>query len=128
MLIGQQRRVDGNARAASRAVAPTGWCSQGSGLGSLVAVCRHIDSGQPLLLLCQLLELVLLFRVSSQLDECAEEVDARDQDNESHRAKECSQTGLPCHPTVRRLLPAAIVVYIDSCRDPADDEGHSTTD
>lgn len=64
MLVGQQRGVDGNARAAGGAVAPAGRWSQGSGLGSLVAVCRHIDSSQPLLLLRQLLELVLLFRVS----------------------------------------------------------------
>lgn len=98
MLVGQQRGVDGNARAAGRAVAPTGWCGQGSGLGPLVAVCRHIDGGQPLLLLRQLLELVLLLGVSSQLDEGAEEVNARDQDDESHGAKERSQTGLPRHP------------------------------
>lgn len=128
MLIGQQRGVDGNAWAASRTVAPTGWGCQGSGLGSLVAVGRYINGGQPLLLLRQLLELILLFGMSPQLDEGAEEVDACHQDNEGHGAKEGSQAGLPCHPAVRRLLPAAIVVYIDSCRDPTDDEGHSTTD
>lgn len=29
---------------------------------------------------------------------------------------------------LRRLLPAAIVVYIDGRRDPADDEGNATAD
>lgn len=98
VLIGQQRGVDGNAGAAGRAVAPTWRGSQGSGLGSLVAVGRHVDRGQPLLLLRQLLELVLLFGVPSQLDEGAEEVDARHQDDEGHGAEEGPQAGLPRHP------------------------------
>lgn len=90
MLIGQQCRVDGNTWAASRTVASTSWGCQGSRLGSLVAVGRHINGGQPLLLLCQLLELILLFRVSPQLDEGAKEVDACHQDDEGHRAKKGS--------------------------------------
>lgn len=98
MLIGQQRRVDGNAWAAGRAVAPTGWSCQGSRLGSLMTVGRHIDGSQPLLLLRQLLELILLLGVSLQLDEGTEEVDACHQDDEGHGAKEGSQAGLPGHP------------------------------
>lgn len=98
MLISQQRGIDGNAWAAGGAVAPTGWGCQGPRLGSLVAVGWDIDGGKPLLLLRQLLELVLLFGVSPQLDEGTEEVDACHQDDEGHGAKEGSQTGLPCHP------------------------------
>lgn len=98
MLISQQSGVDGDAWAASRAVAPAGLGSQGPRLSSLVAVGRHVDGGQPLLLLCQLLELILLFRVAPQLDEGTEEVDAGHQDDEGHRAIEGSQAGLPCHP------------------------------
>lgn len=64
VLISQQRGVDGDARAAGGAVAPDLRGCRGSRLGSLVAVGGHIDGRQSLLLLCQLLELVLLFRVS----------------------------------------------------------------
>lgn len=98
MLIGQQRRVDGDTGAAGGAVASTGLSCQGSGLSSLMTVGGHVDCSQPLLLLRQLLELVLLLRVSPQLDEGAEEVDAGHQDDEGHGAKEGSQAGLPGHP------------------------------
>ena len=98
MLISQQCRVYGNARAASGAVVPTRCRCQSSRLGTLVAVGRHIDASQPLLLLRQLLQLVLLLRVSPQLDEGTDEVDACHQDNEGHGAKEGSQAGLPSHP------------------------------
>lgn len=113
MLISQQRGIDGNAWAAGGAVAPTGWGCQGPRLGSLVAVGRDIDGGKPLLLLRQLLELVLLFGVSPQLDEGTEEVDACHQDDEGHGAKEGSQTGLPCHPAAATHMNTSTFEYLD---------------
>lgn len=115
MLIGQQCGVDGNAWAASGTVAPTGWGCQGPRFGSLVAVGRHVDGGQPLLLLCQLLELVLLFGVSPQLDEGTEEVDACHQDDEGYGAKEGSQAGLPCHPAAATHMKNSEFEYFDLC-------------
>lgn len=95
VLIGQQRGVDGDARAASRAVAPAG---RRPGFGPLVTVGRHVHGSQSLLLLRQLLQLVLFLGVFSQLDEGAEEVDAGYQDNERDGAEERPQAGLPGHP------------------------------
>lgn len=108
MFVSQQCRVDGNAWAASGAVAPTLWRCQGSGLSSLVAVGWHVDSGQPLLFLRQPLELILFFRVPSQLDEGAEEVDACHQDDEGHGAEESSQAGLPRHPAAATHRNASV--------------------
>lgn len=99
MLIGQQCGVDRNAGTSSGAVAPRGWSGQGTRLSSLVAVGRNVDGGEPLLLLRKLFELIFLLRVPPQLDESAEEVGTRDQDDEGYRAEEGSQAGLPGHPT-----------------------------
>lgn len=95
VLIGQQRGVDGDARAAGGAVAPA---ARGSGFRPLVAVGGHVHGSQPLLLLRQLLQLVLPLGVFAQLDEGTEEVDAGYQDDERHGAEEGPQAGLPGHP------------------------------
>lgn len=99
MLIGQQRRVDGDSQAAGRAVAPA---SRRPGFGPLVTVGGHVDGSQPLLLLRQLLQLILFLGVFPQLDEGTEEVDAGYQDDECDRAEECPQAGLPGHPAAER--------------------------
>lgn len=94
MLIGQQRRVDGDSWAAGRAVAR----SRSPGFGPLVTVGGHVDGSQPLLLLRQLLQLILFLGVFSQLDEGREEVDAGYQDDKCNGAEERPQAGLPGHP------------------------------
>lgn len=90
MLVSQQSGIDGNAGAASGAAAPTGVGCEGPRLCPLVAVGWYVNAGQPLLFLRQALELVLLLRMPPQLDEGAEEVDARHQDDQGHGAKKSS--------------------------------------
>lgn len=98
VLVGKKRGVDGDARTAGRAVAPARRGRRGTGLGSLVAVRGRVDGGQPLLLLRRPLELVLLFGVTAQLDEGADEVDACHQGDEGPGAEEGAEAGLPRHP------------------------------
>lgn len=98
VLVSQEGGVYGDSGATGRAVAATGRCRQGPWLRPLVTVGRHVHGRQPLLLLCQLLELVLLLRMATQLDEGTQEVDARYQNDEGHGTEEGAQTGLPRHP------------------------------
>lgn len=78
VFVGQQCRINGNTRAASRTLAGP---RRGPRLCPLMTVGGYVDGGQPLLLLGQPLELVLLFRMPTQLDEGTEEVDACHQDD-----------------------------------------------
>lgn len=89
MLVGQHGGSDGCA-ARMLAVLPR-----------LSADCMAVADfryGKTLLFFGHRLQLVLALRVPLQLHECAEKVNAHDQDQEGGRAVEASQTGLPGHP------------------------------